>query len=77
MPAREERQTLLFSATFPPAIQTLARAFLRPHVWIAVGRVGSTVGNITQVRSRPRVAVGLTVVVLPLGRWSCGRWVGG
>ena len=36
------------SATFAPEIQKLPAAFLRPYVWIAVGRVGSTVENITQ-----------------------------
>uniref|UniRef100_A0A7S4JE29 RNA helicase n=1 Tax=Odontella aurita TaxID=265563 RepID=A0A7S4JE29_9STRA len=48
MPSKEHRQTLLFSATFAPEIQKLAAAFLRPYVWIAVGRVGSTVENIEQ-----------------------------
>ena len=55
MPPKEQRQTLLFSATFAPEIQKLAKAFLRDYVWIAVGRVGSTVENITQrlVRATP------------------------
>lgn len=48
MPRGEDRQTFLFSATFPNEIQTLAREFLRNYVWIAVGRVGSTVENIKQ-----------------------------
>ena len=48
MPGGENRQTFMFSATFPPEIQTLAREFLRNYVWIAVGRVGSTVENIKQ-----------------------------
>lgn len=48
MPHRENRQTFMFSATFPPEIQTLAREFLRAYVWIGVGRVGSTVENIKQ-----------------------------
>ena len=48
MPPKEQRQTMLFSATFAPEIQKLAKAFLRDYVWIAVGRVGSTVENITQ-----------------------------
>ena len=48
MPPKEQRQTLLFSATFPSSIQTLAAHFLRPYVWIGVGRVGSTVGGIQQ-----------------------------
>ena len=48
MPPTAERQTLLFSATFPPTIQQLAKEFLRPYVWIGVGRVGSTVDGIEQ-----------------------------
>ncbi len=49
MPVNEERQTLLFSATFPSEIQQLAKEFLRNYVWIGVGRVGSTVEKIKQV----------------------------
>jgi ATP-dependent RNA helicase DDX3X len=44
-----ERQTLMFSATFPKNMQILARDFLRDYTFIAVGRVGSTSENITQV----------------------------
>jgi len=69
MPPREGRQTLLFSATFPREIQTLAAHFLRPHVWIAVGRVGSTVGNITQriVLATADKRAKLALVVAALG----------
>ncbi|KAL3909566.1 MAG: hypothetical protein SGARI_002544 [Bacillariaceae sp.] len=50
MTPKQKRQTLLFSATFPPQIQKLAAEFLRPsYVWIAVGKVGSTTDSITQV----------------------------
>eukprot|EP01033_Poteriospumella_lacustris_P004784 gene4784-3432_t len=48
MPRGDLRQTFMFSATFPSEIQKLARDFLRNYVWIAVGRVGSTVDNIRQ-----------------------------
>ena len=48
MPSKEERQTILFSATFADEIQKLAEEFLRKYVWIGVGRTGSTVENITQ-----------------------------
>jgi ATP-dependent RNA helicase DDX3X len=48
MPPTGERQTFLFSATFPSEIQKLAREFLYNYVWIGVGRVGSTVENIRQ-----------------------------
>nr|ACT35658.1 PL10-like protein [Haliotis asinina] len=48
MPVSGERQTLMFSATFPKEIQILARDFLENYVFLAVGRVGSTSENITQ-----------------------------
>ncbi|KAL7286258.1 hypothetical protein TKK_0019435 [Trichogramma kaykai] len=48
MPATGERQTLMFSATFPKEIQVLARDFLSNYIFLAVGRVGSTSENITQ-----------------------------
>ncbi|KAL5964839.1 ATP-dependent RNA helicase DDX3Y [Taenia solium] len=43
-----QRQTLMFSATFPNEIQTLAKDFLRNYIFLAVGRVGSTSENISQ-----------------------------
>lgn len=48
MPKTGERQTLMFSATFPKQIQLLAQDFLYNYVFLAVGRVGSTSENITQ-----------------------------
>ncbi|XP_078738664.1 ATP-dependent RNA helicase DDX3X isoform X1 [Lampetra fluviatilis] len=48
MPVKGERQTLMFSATFPREIQMLARDFLEDYIFLAVGRVGSTSENITQ-----------------------------
>jgi superfamily II DNA/RNA helicase len=48
MPQTKDRQTLMFSATFPKEIQVLARDFLNNYVFLAVGRVGSTSENITQ-----------------------------
>lgn len=44
----EERQTLMFSATFPSEIQRLARDFLDNYVFLAVGRVGSATQCVTQ-----------------------------
>ncbi|KAI8096662.1 P-loop containing nucleoside triphosphate hydrolase protein [Halteromyces radiatus] len=44
-----DRQTLMFSATFPRSIRKLARDFLRPdYVFLKVGRVGGTSNSITQ-----------------------------
>lgn len=48
MPGVEDRQTLMFSATFPREIQVLAAEFLKSYVFLSVGRVGSTSENITQ-----------------------------
>ncbi|KJA13718.1 hypothetical protein HYPSUDRAFT_209302 [Hypholoma sublateritium FD-334 SS-4] len=48
MPGVTERQTLMFSATFPRDIQMLAKDFLKDYVFLSVGRVGSTSENITQ-----------------------------
>merc|ERR1719204_233581 len=44
-----ERRTLMFSATFPVEIQRLASNFMEDYIWIAVGRVGSTLAAIKQV----------------------------
>ncbi|WVW80990.1 ATP-dependent RNA helicase ded1 [Kwoniella bestiolae CBS 10118] len=48
MPGVMDRQTLMFSATFPKEIQMLARSFLKDYIFLSVGRVGSTSENITQ-----------------------------
>lgn len=49
MPQVGERQTLLFSATFPKDIQLLAHDFLsKDYIFLSVGKVGSTSENITQ-----------------------------
>jgi ATP-dependent RNA helicase DDX3X len=48
MPGVHERQTLMFSATFPRDIQVLAKDFLKDYIFLSVGRVGSTSENITQ-----------------------------
>jgi ATP-dependent RNA helicase DDX3X len=48
MPRTGERQTLLFSATFPKEIQRLAADFLHNYIFLAVGRVGSSTELIVQ-----------------------------
>ncbi|CDO95252.1 unnamed protein product [Kluyveromyces dobzhanskii CBS 2104] len=48
MPSVDNRQTLMFSATFPSEIQHLASDFLKDYIFLSVGRVGSTSENITQ-----------------------------
>jgi ATP-dependent RNA helicase DDX3X len=63
MTAKDQRHTFMFSATFASDIQLLAREFLREYVWVTVGRVGSTVENITQ---RLVLAVGDRTNKIPL-----------
>ncbi|PRP79751.1 hypothetical protein PROFUN_12613 [Planoprotostelium fungivorum] len=48
MPRTGDRQTLMFSATFPKEIQRLAASFLEDYIFLAVGRVGSTTDLVTQ-----------------------------
>ncbi|RNA31172.1 ATP-dependent RNA helicase bel isoform X1 [Brachionus plicatilis] len=48
MPRVGQRQTMMFSATFPKEIQHLARDFLDNYIFLTVGRVGSTSLSITQ-----------------------------
>lgn len=48
MPDSGNRQTLMFSATFPKEIQHLASSFLYDYIFLAVGRVGSTTELVTQ-----------------------------
>ncbi|KAJ9527296.1 hypothetical protein QJQ45_025564 [Haematococcus lacustris] len=48
MPRTGQRQTLMFSATFPKEIQRLAGDFLSNYVFLTVGRVGSSTDLIVQ-----------------------------
>jgi len=47
-PVAGERQTLMFSATFPKSIQRLAEDFLYGYIFLTVGRIGSTTTSIVQ-----------------------------
>nr|XP_033340101.1 ATP-dependent RNA helicase vasa [Megalopta genalis] len=44
----EERQTLMFSATFPDDVQGLAKRFLNNYVFLAVGIVGGACSDVEQ-----------------------------
>ncbi|XP_042842851.1 probable ATP-dependent RNA helicase DDX4 isoform X4 [Panthera tigris] len=49
MPSKEQRQTLMFSATFPEAIQKLAGEFLKSdYLFVAVGQVGGACRDVQQ-----------------------------
>lgn len=43
-----ERQTFMFSATFPREIQQLAADFMTDYIFLAVGRVGSASKDVVQ-----------------------------
>ncbi|XP_062334542.1 probable ATP-dependent RNA helicase DDX4 isoform X2 [Osmerus eperlanus] len=50
MPSKEQRQTLLFSATYPEDIQRLAADFLKTdYLFLAVGVVGGACSDVEQV----------------------------
>jgi len=48
MPPKSERQTLMFSATFPEEVQRLARELLRDYIFVTVGSVGGANVDIEQ-----------------------------
>jgi probable ATP-dependent RNA helicase DDX4 len=49
MPPKENRLTLMFSATFPRPIQELARSFLKlDNIFLEVGRVGGACSDVEQ-----------------------------
>lgn len=43
-----ERQTLMFSATFPQEIRKLARAYLKDSIFLRIGLVGGACADVTQ-----------------------------
>lgn len=48
MPGKGERQTLMFSATFPPEIQKMAYEFMSNYLFLVVGVVGGACTDVTQ-----------------------------
>ena len=48
MPRAGDRQTFMFSATFPREMQILAGDFLHNYIFLTVGRVGSACKDVTQ-----------------------------
>jgi len=48
MPKKGVRQTLMFSATFPPEIQRSAKEFLHNQLFVTVGVVGGACTDVTQ-----------------------------
>ena len=50
---RPDRQTLLFSATFKPALEKLARDVLTEPVRLTIGAIGDANEDVTQVLGQP------------------------
>ena len=52
---KDNRQTMMFSATFPESCQKRAQDFLYAYIWIGVGIVGGAVDTVEQqlVRVKP------------------------
>lgn len=48
MPPKTDRQTVMFSATFPEEIQKLAADFLNNYLFVTVGRVGGANMDVSQ-----------------------------
>ncbi len=48
MPSKEDRRTLMFSATFPEAVQNIAAEFLHNYLFLAVGIVGGACTDVRQ-----------------------------
>ena len=65
----QQRQTMLFSATFPKEIQKLAMDFLFNYVWIAVGQVGGAAESVKQsfipVRPDQKSLLALQILAKP------------
>jgi len=48
MPPKSERQTLMFSATFPEEVQRLAREILNDYIFVTIGHIGGANVDIEQ-----------------------------
>merc|ERR1712126_618640 len=49
MAPKDDRQTLMFSATFPPEIQSMAKNYLQNYLFLTVGVVGGASTDVEQV----------------------------
>lgn len=48
MPGKTDRQTLMFSATFPEEIQRLAGEYLNNYLFLSIGTVGGANTDVSQ-----------------------------
>ncbi|KAF5230191.1 hypothetical protein FAUST_9935 [Fusarium austroamericanum] len=62
-PPREKRQTLMFTATWPQSVQTLAATFMVSPVKIAIGSGGKeTVGGAVELQANARISQSVEVL---------------
>ena len=69
MPGCTERQTMMFSATFPKLIQETAEKYLHNHLFVRVGRLGSPAATVSQVLQKIEKAEKLTTLVQLIDSW--------
>ena len=66
MTDKEERQTMMFSATFPEEIQRMAGDFMKPYLFITVGMVSSANRDVDQTIQQVCVKDSLSLFLLIL-----------
>lgn len=73
MPEKEQRQTMMFSATFPEECQKMAQDFLYDYIWIGVGIVGGACEQVAQTLEQVKVADKYTRLMEILDSWYARR----
>lgn len=48
MPKKEKRQTMMFSATFPREIQSMAQNYLKDYTYLSFGKIGTATETVEQ-----------------------------
>lgn len=83
MPEKSERQTLMFSATFPEEVQRLAREMLNDYIFVTIGHVGGAnvdieqqVLNIDDMNKRDHLVRILNEQGLLIAVWRNGKGIG-
>ena len=69
MPDKNERQTMMFSATFPDEIQKTANNYLQRHLFVRVGKIGSPAATVTQVLFQAEKKEKLDKLVALIDEW--------
>lgn len=69
MPQNSERQTMMFSATFPKEIQDTAMNYLHNHLFVEVGKLGSPAATVTQVLEQVDKKNKLDTLVTLIDTW--------